>query len=72
MTRHGDTVWRVCLVALKQRDDAQDAFQDAFMRYALADGTVILVRPSGTEPKIKVYIITLGSDPKQRDEKIAK
>ena len=42
------------------------------LRYALADGTVILVRPSGTEPKIKVYILTLGEDPKQRDENIEK
>lgn len=42
------------------------------LRYALADGTVILVRPSGTEPKIKVYILTLGKDPAQREENIAK
>ena len=42
------------------------------LRYALDDGTVILVRPSGTEPKIKVYILTLGEDPKQRDENIEK
>ena len=42
------------------------------LRYELEDGTVILVRPSGTEPKIKVYILTLGEDPKQRDENIEK
>ena len=42
------------------------------LRYALADGTTILVRPSGTEPKIKVYILTLGKGPAQRDENLAK
>ena len=42
------------------------------LRYELADGTTILVRPSGTEPKIKVYILTRGGDAAERDENIAK
>ncbi len=37
MTRHGDTVWRVCLNALRRFADAEDAFQDVFLKYALAD-----------------------------------
>ena len=42
------------------------------LRYELADGTTILVRPSGTEPKIKVYILTIGKDKAERDENLAK
>ena len=30
------------------------------LAYDLADGTTIVVRPSGTEPKIKVYLLTKG------------
>ena len=42
------------------------------LRYELADGTTILVRPSGTEPKIKVYILTIGENPAARDENLRK
>ena len=42
------------------------------LRFELADGTVILVRPSGTEPKIKVYILTKGADAAERDANIEK
>ncbi len=42
------------------------------LRYELADGTTILVRPSGTEPKIKVYILTQGRDAAERDTNLAK
>ena len=42
------------------------------LRYELADGTTILVRPSGTEPKIKVYILTIGKDAVERDANLEK
>ena len=42
------------------------------LRYELADGTAILVRPSGTEPKIKVYVLTIGRDAAERDANLEK
>ena len=42
------------------------------LRFELADGTSIIVRPSGTEPKIKVYILTKGADAAERDANVAK
>ena len=32
------------------------------LRFEMADGTSAIVRPSGTEPKIKVYILAQGTD----------
>ncbi len=40
MERHADAVWRVCLLYFPCKADCQDAFQETFLRYALADGTV--------------------------------
>lgn len=42
------------------------------LRFELCDGTHIVVRPSGTEPKIKVYILTKGADAQERDANLAK
>ena len=42
------------------------------LRFELCDGTHIVVRPSGTEPKIKVYILTRGADARERDANLEK
>ena len=42
------------------------------LRFELTDGTHIVVRPSGTEPKIKVYILTKGADAAERDANLEK
>lgn len=34
---HGDTVWRVCVLYFKQSVEAQDAFQETFLKYSLRD-----------------------------------
>ncbi|MCO4645215.1 phosphoglucomutase [Streptococcus infantarius subsp. infantarius] len=41
------------------------------LKYVLADDSWIAVRPSGTEPKIKFYIATVGSDLADAEAKIA-
>ena len=42
------------------------------LRYEMADGTSLIVRPSGTEPKVKVYILANGATKDACDEKVTK
>jgi phosphoglucomutase len=42
------------------------------LRYEMADGTSLIVRPSGTEPKVKVYVLTNGETQADCDTKVAK
>ena len=41
------------------------------LKYTLADGSWIAVRPSGTEPKIKFYIAVVGENNEESQAKIA-
>lgn len=42
------------------------------LKYKLADGTDLVVRPSGTEPKVKVYILASGQSKAECGEKVVK
>ena len=49
-------------------DDPENDTRD----FELEDGTAFIVRPSGTEPKIKVYILTQGADKAECEARVAK
>ena len=51
---------------------AMELFGSNVLRFELADGTSVLVRPSGTEPKVKVYVLTQGDSQAQCDERVAR
>lgn len=36
--KYSDTVWRVCLIELKNKQDAEDIFQTVFLKYILYSG----------------------------------
>ncbi len=54
------------------KPDTMELSGSNVLRYEMADGTSLIVRPSGTEPKVKVYILANGANKAECDEKVEK
>ncbi|MEY2899951.1 MAG: hypothetical protein RL247_117, partial [Actinomycetota bacterium] len=52
-------------IPVSQKDDFAKGVgsfpHEDILRFYLADGSRVIVRPSGTEPKVKVYLDTTGN-----------
>ena len=60
----------VCVACGKK--SAMELSGSNVLRYEMADGTSLIVRPSGTEPKVKVYILANGANQAACSEKVEK
>ncbi len=54
------------------KDSKMELSGSNVLRYEMADGTSLIVRPSGTEPKVKVYILASGKDVADVNAKVEK
>ncbi len=57
MSTYGPTVWRICMSFFASEHDAQDAFQDTFLKYALADAVDF-----NDDGHRKAWLITVSSN----------
>ena len=57
---------------LTSEKSSMDLAGSNVLRFELEDGTSFIVRPSGTEPKIKVYILTSGATRAEAEEHVAR
>lgn len=57
MHDHGDAIWRVCLLRMGSRSDAQDMFQETFLSYATHDGVLF-----ENEEHRRAWLITVATN----------
>lgn len=57
MRTHGDAVWRVCLLRMGSRADAQDMLQETFLAYATHDDVAF-----STEEHRKAWLIKVATN----------
>lgn len=54
---HGDAIWRVCLLRMGSRSDAQDMFQETFLSYATHDDVTF-----ASEGHRRAWLITVATN----------
>lgn len=57
LSEYGPHVWRACALYFSCEDDAEDAYQETFLRYALADSTTF----TSTEHK-KAWLLRVATN----------
>jgi len=62
----------ICRCVECGQETAMELNNSNVLRYEMADGTSLIVRPSGTEPKVKVYLMANGATREECEGKIAK
>ena len=54
---------------VNNKEDTIDLPKSNVLSYYLSDGSKLIVRPSGTEPKIKAYITAYGTSREDSEKK---
>ena len=67
--RESDNHWMKPIAQKKDYEDGEGLPTANVLEYKFYDGTRALIRPSGTEPKIKAYLFARGDD---REKAMAK